>query len=970
MKKDEERLHLSFSDVSAVLKKARRQIVLTALLCAFLGFAFALTRPIRYMAEGSFKEKGLKENNLSLSSSLIQFLNSNNQGPESEASTLMLSRAILQNVVDDLHLQANLTTDNGTEGRLSLIRSNLQLSLWSLTNRVLPVIRDPVCPISFSSFSYTGEIPLSFRLCLHKDGTFDLFENSPIKTCAGKGKLSEPFHFQTLSFVLKQDNESKSLCPQYFNLTVNPLVETTKAIEKNLVIEPDKQDKNLLKIKYFHRNRHIAAQTLNALMASYQSYTEQHHKMIADKQLDYLNIRRDQLRKNLVSSMEQHADFLTHDLSTSGFVESNKEMEFLAKSQHEYKRKLLDNELEIKRLSSVKPDNFAHLERVSSNEGDLSIVNSIFSEMRALKQQRDALEIEIQRKSNSIGSDLQTHFNEQVSELKDVQNTLEQLNHLQEEFEKTGTFIPNNSLLENPKFLFKNWSQRLQNASRDSSKVIQETKDNFLFYLKNLQRLLSVHERVLQERLTHQQNNLGEYAGINLEVATDLYRDYSKQLIQIENNIKQNTFFIKQIEDPKFEITSLSAGVNDPVSSEIIQKAGNLILNLRDQNNQSVKEQERIKEELSLERNFLSLHLQQVVQLMQLNKQVLEEKLFALQNVSLELIHQRISLLEKNLQDYLNSRLSNLEQERVLVSKHLENISYEMAKLPRKWVSEQLLSQEVATNHLIVEEIAKLVETKNISHNLEVLQSAPVDLALPPVHPLPPKTFLLTLLGALVGMSLGSCFALATALSKGLPLSEAHLKQLGCHVSGSLSSIASAEQATQEDIETLRRLQHYFEEDKETELAELILMIEGKGPHYTPLLAYLISKKGNRVLVIDVDPGASQGSEPGLFEYLHGKVGSPALQKRVFGDYLPAGEKDSFASELLTSPEFSRLLGSLRPHYDWILCVSRNSLESIEAEILSSQFTSLSLTIDETHISNLYFYLQAQKTKKISFLLS
>jgi len=232
----------------------------------------------------------------------------------------------------------------------------------------------------------------------------------------------------------------------------------------------------------------------------------------------------------------------------------------------------------------------------------------------------------------------------------------------------------------------------------------------------------------------------------------------------MESTLRQNLFFIRQIEDSHFEITSLSAELTDPISIEMIQKASQLVLNLRDSNNQSLREQERLKEELHLERTFLMLHLQQIVQLMERNKQLVDEKIFALQNVALELIDQRISLLEKNLQEDLQLRLHSLQQEKILIERQLGNIHAEMAQLPQKWVSEQLLKQEVETNHLIFEEIAKLVETKNISHNLEVMQSAPLDLSLSPVHPLPPHAMLWGSLGFLMGGCLGACFVLARSV--------------------------------------------------------------------------------------------------------------------------------------------------------------------------------------------------------------
>ncbi len=654
-------------------------------------------------------------------------------------------------------------------------------------------------------------------------------------------------------------------------------------------------------------------------------------------------------------------------------------MDFLAKSQHEYKRKLLDNELEIKRLQHIKLNNIAHYDRYSANEGDPVIINNIFSEMRNLKQQRDGLEIEVQKKSISQGTNLQHFFDQQHDELQEVQQYLAELHEMNHQFQRGDLPDAQSKLFNDPRFLLKNWFERLQNVKEDKAKSWKETQENLQFYLNNLERLFGVRERILQERLTHQQNPSEEYRGINLDVATDLYRDYCKQFIQMENTIRQNTFFIEQIEDPNFEITSLSAGLNDPISNEIIHKASQLVLNLRDQNNQSVREQERIKEELNLERTFLSLHLEQMVQLMELNKQLIDEKIFALQNVSLELIHQRISLLEKNLKDYLSIRLNNLQQERVLIKRHLEDIHAEMAKLPQKWVSEQLLTQEMATNHLIVEEIAKLVETKNISHNLEVIQSAPVDLALPPVHPLTPKMIILGIIGLFMGAILGTCGVLMKSLSQGLNVSAHYLIQRGCHISGSLTSTLSENQFLKKsNLETLRRLQLYFEQTYHTKTpiahqseSKLLILIEGKGPEYVPFLADLLIKKGQRVLTLNLDFKKTD-EVPGLLQYLQGLISLPPIQKGEHGDWISSGGESSFISEMIRSPSFKKLIEHLKPHYDWILATSHALPNSIEAESLIPSFPYIAVTLHQEKAEELNFYfnfLHHHPQSKMTFLL-
>lgn len=761
-------LRISFSDLISILQKSKKTILYFAVAFGMLGLFWGLRKPIRYEAEATFREKGIKHASLPTSSSFMQMLAfGGSGGTESEAASLMKSRAILKDVIEKLHLQADLRPIHEGESFPKLAARNLLLAWNSFNNGAFPILSDPCCPIKFAHLKYTGETPLSFRLEMDENGQMQIYKNSSL---IGEGHLGVPFEFDNLSFIIVK-NDNDPLVPQTYSLTINSLVETAKSMDKILKIETPKvdksflQDKSLLIVKYNHRDRLIASQIVNAVMDSYQAYAQNYHIKMANKQLDYLSTRRDQLSGNLTGLMQKHANFLANDLYGSGFIESNKEMDFLAKSQHEYKRKLLDNELEIKRLMEIKDDDFSHYDRYSANDVNPVIINNIYTEMSTLKQQRDGLQIEIQKKAVNQGANLQHFFDMQVDELKDVQQLLMALREINTQFKQNVMPDPNSKLLNDPRYLLKGWFSRLQNARQENQSWIT-TKDSLQLYLNNLERLFGVHERILQERLTHQQNPSSEYRGINLEDATELYRDYSKQIIQLENTIRQNTFFISQIENPNFEITSLSAGLNDSISAEIIHKASSLVQKLRDQNNQSVREQERIKEELHLERTFLNLHLQQMVQLMELNKQLINEKIAALQNVSLELIHQRISLLEKNLQDYLQSRLNHLKQERELIKRHLETIHTEMAQLPQKWVSEQLLTQEVATNHLIVEEIAKLVETKNISHNLEVIQSAPVDVAYPSLHPIAPPVFLLGFLGFSLGGFLGACFSLGRSVIK------------------------------------------------------------------------------------------------------------------------------------------------------------------------------------------------------------
>jgi uncharacterized protein involved in exopolysaccharide biosynthesis len=949
---DEEKFLVSLSDLKGIWMRGKRTILSVALAVAATGIALALLRPVRYEAEGSFREKGVKTSNVSTSSVIQLLSNGSLHGTESEAASLMGSRRILKGVAEKLGLQGEIQSGNEEDTLFSRIKANFRLAWAALFSRSdFPVLDDPTPGLLLTEVTYSGELPLKLRVRVKDQNTYEAAGDIPIM----EGTFGSPLSFESLSLNLSRKDSTVS---ETYDLTVYPLQKVVKELNKIVEITPCKSDKSLLKMKCSHGDRVLASRIVNAIMDSYQDYLKGYHGEVAASQLDYLSFRRGQLMQNLGDLMQRHADSLTSDLSNSGFMDSIKEMDFLARSQHEYKQKLLDNELEIKRLNSIHPSNLAYYDRFSLNEGDPVVINGILSEMRALKQQRDALEVELQKKTTQQRDDRQEAFNKQLDELREVQQHRADLKEAETAFQ-SGVFPKDSSLFNDPRFLLREWLENIQNAKQEGNLQSGQIHHHFQQYLNNLDRSFGVHERILLERLIHQQKPSAEFQGITLDVATNLYLDYSKQLVQLEGTIRQNLFIIRQIDDPDFEITSLSSGLEDEISRDMIRKAGELVLNLRDQNNQSTREQDRIKDELSLQRTFLKMHLKQKNQLLDLHKELIDEKILALENISLELIHQSILILEKNLQDYLQSRLENLQQERVLIQRHLENIHSEMALLPQKWVSEKLLTEEVETNQKIVEEIAKLVESKNISHNLDVIQSAPIDAALPPLHPIKPPVFLWGFLGFLLGGFLGSSAVIGRELSRGLRADAENLTRMGLHVSGSLN---------EDDHDSLRRLQSYLDGEG---IGKLVLLLEGQGPHYSPELAGLFLKRGCKVLTLELSFTENQKiSSPGLLQYLEGTIQHVPIRKGKKGDWLGAGGASPFLVEQLHSPRFKELLNQLQTEYDWILAYSSTSPAQGEARALLDLFPRVASTLTTETVEDLMPYFRWQEAgegNKLSF---
>lgn len=959
----DDKLLITVADIVRIFRESGKTILICVVCFGFLGGAYALTRPIRYQAEATFREKAKKSGQLS--NSIIQILGS--EGQENEASQMIKSRKLLTDVIARLNLQGQLHSKSNMEGTSKLLSHNIKLALASFWNKPEPVLKDWHSPLLIDYIHYDGEIPLDYEILLADNGGFEIVNKRLPEPHVGFGKLDEPFNHDSLMLVLSKSSPEEEIVPQTYYLHVESVADICKQLSKNMEVETTKEDKGVLKITFTNRNRHLASEFINTTMECYQNYLQNYHNKLSQLQLNYLHKRQGQLADNLAHLMGKHADFLSEDLFDSGFINSDKAMDFLAENQHEYKGKLIANELEIKRLENLQSNIFVQYDHYS-NEGDAHVINEVLNQIRDFKQRRDGLEIEIQSKVDRKG--IQESFDQQLKDLNQVQVYLVDLRDIIDRFHQNMSPDESSGLYNDPRFLIKGWFERIEKHKNQPD--AKQVNENFQFYLANLERLFLVNEKILQERLTHQQNPSKEYQGIDLKAANDLYIDYSKQLVQLESTIRQSLFFINQMDDPNFEITSLSSVLTDPVSQDMIRKASNLVLTLRDQNNQSLREQERLKDELNLQRTFLTMHLKQTAQLMQLNQQLIDEKIYALQNVSLELIHRHISLLENTLKDHIESRLENLRQERKLIKEHLKQIRDEMTHLPKKWVAEQMIEQEVETNQLIVQEIAKMVESKNITQNLEMIQSAPLDASIPPVHPILPKTFLFSLLGCFLGGLLGTGIALGKSITNGLRASPENLAQMGFPVAGAFSSTydpLSQAPISDADLDTLRRLQTYVDSTlfvwKGMNLGNLMLLVEGQGPDYSKDLADLFLKRNKKVLRIHLDFNTVDDKmKNGLLQYLEGSVTTPAIQSGKHGDAIFAGGVTRFSTELLSSDAFKNLLEQLEGKYDWIIGVTHASPVSIEVKSLLPLFPLSVFTITQEKVTELESSLDVKEEAK------
>jgi hypothetical protein len=271
-----------------------------------------------------------------------------------------------------------------------------------------------------------------------------------------------------------------------------------------------------------------------------------------------------------------------------------------------------------------------------------------------------------------------------------------------------------------------------------------------------------------------------------LETVQRLFIDYNHELDAVILNIKQLNFVKDQIDHSDVEVSSLSNLLSDPVSQNMVQKASTLALELRDESNRSPKESERIKEALLYQKQFLASHVSQLIGAQKIKAKLIKEKIDSLQKVSIKILNNEKKLIEERLTD-IRSKMSH--------------------SLPKKWKSENMLLLKKEIYSGIIENLAKMEESKVIDKNMKFSDYSVLDR---PSYPLfASDKGILVIPGLVAFLSFVSLyfFHFVKRISKGSPISEELLTSMQFPYFTSLSSahFESIDDIDQNDFEALKK---------------------------------------------------------------------------------------------------------------------------------------------------------------------
>lgn len=835
---------LALADLLRLVRSNIRVIVTTAWMCGVLAALLALSRPITYQAEGTFRDRGMasggwKSGTASGGSGVLSaMLSGMGSGSDQELVSLFKSRQLAAPVIERMGLQVVVAEQKPLGALLGRFWDNGIAELAHLWGVKEPVLHAPQERLRVTDVHYSGEAPVTYRLHFVSPTHFRLDDAQGHES--GIGQLALPFVSENISFLLHAETP-QSLEGTSFHIEVLPIGPLAKAFASRLRIKPAEEREKVQKITFDYPDRHRASQFVNELMVAYQDYAKSENHRVASTQLEYLQSRQKESFADLQTFMAEHAAEVSRDLTSTGIFDTEKELEYLLQGRLECCTKLTEGDLELRRLQAVDAEDGGDYRALTAANGLPEPVVEALAQIRELSRRRDLLKVV------------------------------------------------------------------LQNASSPSS--------------------VDSHSASLQ--------------GIDLKTAEEIFLTLNGQRNQIESEIKQNRFILDQLGNPAFEISSLAGSLTDPVGREIVARASTAVLSLHDSGNRSDREQERLREALGQQRAFLTAHLMQSNELLLLREEFLQGKTVALQKVLYDLIAQQLGISEQHLREYLNARMAHLKNERSLLESTLLELRQQMALLPTRWASEQIVLQRLKLNKTLVEEVGKFVESKNISNNLETMQSGAIDVALPPVLPKPPYVMLFGLLGAAMGAMVSSSIVVVRGLWNGVQVSSRNLLMEGQKVAGTLHC-----QGLQW-IDLLRRICSQLVVDK----GDDVLLLVGHGPDYSKELAQLLMQRGWKVLRISLtDRGRTDAKcLPGLLQVLEGQADQPFVRDNgvIFGGESP------YLSELIRGERFSALLKGFHLTYDVVVIVSSTVADSAEAENLVAQFQKAAITVGHERLQDL-----------------
>lgn len=965
----------SIPDLFKFLWKIKYRIFVFGVLFYILGALIAFSTYVpSYESSTLVIDNGLKENN-SVPEINLGSLALGGGGPSfQDPSPILKSSNVLGKTIRELGLQSKVWQENNIFSRkyhqvkkaLKIYRSNKRKEIF------LPPL-EPFQSIWLKEVFFEGEYPLKLRLIFTSDVEFELQilnqEFQQKKLC--NLHLNKLVHIPGLvSFRLEKDRTNPNLKGKKFYVVLDPLEHTIKKYGQAIEISFSSSSK--LKSPAYHvsfkyPDRYFAASFLNRLCDNYFAFYEEDSHAKINKQLEYLHKRSDVAIEKMNQLMHEQQTHYTQILNDPyAFLNFEKEVDFLAKQQADFQKRLFDANFHLNLLDqNLAQKEWQVLQLNSERYSDL------VSRIQELKNQRDSLDLLIheadEKKSYwtvEIYQDSMSHLENLQKELQAAENLINQLP------------ARNFNQLEIPPILqehVKYWQTEFASSvAQAKEKLDPSFWVSFEDFLHKFHRISKIREKILRERLAYKQDPvLQEFEGIDLETADRFLIDYSKDLDQIAYDIQIQKHLLNELNDEKFQLSSFPH-IKEIFPEDILDSLHNLTLQYYDSDNYSEREQERIQKEIELKKHFVRSYLKQDLFLLQEHYNLTKNKLLSLQKARFDLIQKQISVYEEELQDFVNIKKSEYIAKKELLFQQMKDLHQAMQHLPNKWLMEQKIKMQMTMNHKLLDSITNLIESKNIGHNLEILDSRQINKAYPAFAPITFNPFLKANLYSLGGVLVFIIWELRRFFSQSLSASSMNLKLTQHHVLHPLSKLSNRLQFDHLPEKEIEKLRQYLEIDTiSTASCKTFLLLLNHTFDYSKFLGQLINKTEAKALIIHLDKQYSHKN--GLIHFLEKEIASPTIYNKIHYDEIYAEKATPYLVELLHSKTFSSWLEKQKTIYNYLIFTYEGTITKKQTQSLTKIADSILVNLhgNESFKDLKHYRLISvdSKTQKIAFLV-
>lgn len=888
---------ISFADLPHLFLRHKKRFLVCFLFFTSLGLYWGLTSRPNFEGKGIFRESQKSGPSLPGGEMKSVFLMASGGKQTSDVIALMKSRSIMEEAIKETRLQAIVVPIQRFPS-LHTAKNQIAAFLSRLFYGSPTKLEEEEFLIEADT-DYAGEKAVAIDLEFSDDATFTWKDLTSGKE--GHGKIGDKNTELGFSWTLFKTGQ-EPLPKEKVRLLVQPLQNVVKALQGAVFFESSVDSNSFTFVHARLPNRKKAAAIVNAIMDAHVNYLVRENKRLAKEQIAYLSQRESDLGAEMAGILEEHAKKISKQFIDTGFSNSEQLMTFLGKTEETYKSQLLKTELDLRLLKELG----------KSSGGN----PALGKELDTLGQQKDMLTLAFKKAGNI---DTQQHLGQLLKELGEMRDLLQETKNLSAALQNDEP-LPTTPLLDNYQGAgVATWKAKIQESGNgDSLKV------PFQRYLDQLARFFNIEEKTLAAKMSHRQDLSDEFGSLDLEGATTLIRRFTEELQTLESSIAEKEFYIKEVALNDSQLTALTSSSSDPTLQLISKKAAEIVLAQYDIDNRSAREQERLEQQLGLQRTFLKNHLNQTKKVMGLKKSLIQEKIRYLQKLALGLIEQRMAVLQRRSEDQSRSQLRGLESERDLLEDYQKKLRLPASEIADNWVREKGLDQKLMLHRRMIEEVSRLVESQNITTKLETLQSSPLDRAVAPLSPRFFPFILFPIAGGLVGAFLGSFAVLGASLVQGVEATTENLRLNGQKVAGIFRKTpVSFPHLKNEELDPLR-VGAYLLEAKDHRRFVVSLPEKSDIPLY---LSQIFAERGKKVLLIDLAAVfPTPANVTNFWEWL--KEGLPVPETSRPFTCLSTDENPPFASEIVFSDLFKTRLEELDKVFDYIVVAApRHSLK-------------------------------------------